>query len=1668
MTALTNQARLAAAAEIDVTLSAARDALDLYAANPTVSDPLSDCAERLRAVLGVTRVLDVRDAALLAEEMSLVVRQLLTAEASARPDHAAIDAVMRGLARLPETLRKRLSDSPDGALDLLPLLNDLRAARRAALLSETALPVADSRSAAHSTASAHSSAGASVAALARRLRPRFQVALVGLDRGERVEQHLRTLSNIAGELQTQATERTLHRLWSVVGVVIESLVAGSLELTPSIHRLLNQAETELKRLVEVGEADYVLTPPTELLTQLLQYLTLAGQPDPQADAVRPSFDGEVESGFGHPPVRGDRDEPMAVDRLVGSVAVALKADLASVQDALDRYVRFSSMSPTELQPKLDLLKKIGDTLGVLGFGDLCDSVLEQCSKLTALLRTADPSRDTELLEVASAMILLGSRVEVALGTSGTSTPASAPSQVFSGVTEAHAALFRECLVELSRVKEMLSASVADRSIGHPLAAEDLLKGMAAALCVVGHERGATVLQKFKRALSALARTDTDRSESTLDQIADAMVAFELYLTECQAGGQSDAALDVAVARIDRLLDRAVVARVPEVPPEPMAIAVPSVSVAPMDDSAEVTSLDIAAVFRAEARDIVEELNRVLAWIASPGDRETLSQLRRGFHTLKGSGRMVGALPLGEFAWTAENLLNRLLDGTRVPSAAVLDALQQAVVLLPMFIARLEQSDQSVPEADECQRRLEALASGQHVEAWPDESDGVESVASPMIEVIDASPAASASLSADVPTSDSELAGIYQREMLAHLAEIDGCLAAFDQSTAPWMVTEAFSRACHTLAGTARMTGSGAAGMLAEPMDQWIQTLRVQGLSVPPDGLPLLKTMVMALRSVVLGERHADDAVTWGGWLSQLATLQALAEYPLSESVGMPVVSEVQVAAPAPVVEEAADIDIRQVFSEEAAELLETGERALGVLAQAPGSAAAVIDLQRVLHTLKGSARMAGVLQMSDLAHDMESLLLRVEAASGLGDAGFRSLLQTCFDELNLMRDAFRDGRAVLARRDLAASLAAFRPVVPTPPETPVSADLSEVSETELVSRPSASGDGAGRDERRDLARVDAGLLNRLLNGAGEVSIGRSRLEQQLSSVEFNLTELARVVQRMKSHLRKLELESEAQIANRDSTSQARAGFDPLELDRFTGLQHAARALSESAADIGSLQGLLEAQVREGQSLLIQQARTITELQTGLMRARMVPFERFVPRLARTLRQVALETGRKAELVVTGADGELDRQVLERLLPPFEHMVRNAIVHGIEPPEQRLRCGKADTGRVEVSVRRDGAETFIVISDDGAGMDLRAIRDKAIAGGFIDPRQSLSDQEAMQLTLEPGFSTASHITAAAGRGVGMDVVVTEIKRLGGELQIATTAGVGTSFTVRLPFTLAVAQALIVRTGEELYALALPTIEAVVRISRDDVARHLAEGVPTYRRDGQTYRFQYLGSFIGSGAVDLSNHEPIVNVLLIRAGAYSTAIVADELIGNREIVVKNVGPQVSAIRGISGATVLGDGRVVLILDLPTLVRSDSRLRTPAELIDDRIDRRVTVLVVDDSITVRRVTQRLLERHGMRVLLAKDGVEARKMLETQTPDVMLLDIEMPRMDGYEVAAQVRAIDRLKQLPIVMITSRVGDKHRARAIELGVNDYLSKPYQEHQLLDAIEPFVRRGQEPT
>ncbi|MBB5015902.1 Hpt domain-containing protein [Rehaibacterium terrae] len=765
-----------------------------------------------------------------------------------------------------------------------------------------------------------------------------------------------------------------------------------------------------------------------------------------------------------------------------------------------------------------------------------------------------------------------------------------------------------------------------------------------------------------------------------------------------------------------------------------------------------------------------------------------------------------------------------------------------------------------------------------------------------------------------------------------------------------------------------------------------------------------------------------------------------------------------------------DPDLLDIFLEESADLLDHADGQLALLRENPSEREPVIALQRDLHTLKGGARMAGIQAVGELGHAMESLLEAVAENRRELDKDGLNLLERGFDRLHGMVQRVARRLAVALPATLIGQVEALvhaRP--PAAATAPLSTPGGAARPLPPLSAPLHADalpdedDIGGTRAPQELVRIRADLLDRLVNYAGEVAIYRARLEQQLGAFRSNLGELDQTTGRLRDQLRKLEIETEAQIIARyqrehDDTDES---FDPLELDRFSTLQQLTRALAESAADLASLQDVLDDLTRQHETLLLQQSRVSSDLQEGLMRTRMVPFDALVPRLRRVLRQAAAETGKQVQLRVEGAQGEMDRNVLERMTAPLEHMLRNAVAHGLESPNERRRAGKPEEGTVRVTVAREGSEVVISVSDDGRGLDAEAIRRKAVERGLLDPEAQVGEQQLYGFILETGFSTAETVNRLAGRGVGMDVVHSEIRQLGGSLQIASKPGQGSTFTIRLPFTLAVTQAVFVRIGETSYAVPIASVQGVGRISRQELEAQLVQERPVYRYAGEDYAIHDLGRLLGHASAK-AQESLQMPLLLTRSGDVRTAICIDQVIGSREIVVKPVGPQVSSIPGIFGATVMGDGSVVVILDIAPLVRRQALApvgEAPVSMADVR--RVPLVMVVDDSITMRKVTSRVLERHNFEVVTAKDGVDAIEKMAERVPDLMLLDIEMPRMDGYELATHMRNDARLRAVPIVMITSRSGEKHRQRAFEIGVNRYLGKPYQEAELMSNVFDLV-------
>jgi chemosensory pili system protein ChpA (sensor histidine kinase/response regulator) len=608
-------------------------------------------------------------------------------------------------------------------------------------------------------------------------------------------------------------------------------------------------------------------------------------------------------------------------------------------------------------------------------------------------------------------------------------------------------------------------------------------------------------------------------------------------------------------------------------------------------------------------------------------------------------------------------------------------------------------------------------------------------------------------------------------------------------------------------------------------------------------------------------------------------------------------------------------------------------------------------------------------------------------------------------------------------------------------------------------------------------RVRAPLLDRLVNQAGEVSITRSRIESGVGQIKGSLSDLTENLERLRGQLRDIELQGEVQMTSRlEAAKAASQAFDPLEFDRFTRFQELTRMMAESVNDVATVQRTLQRSLESTEDELVAQARLTRDLQDDLLRTRMVEFEGLSDRLYRVVRLAAKETGKQVRLDIVGGSIEVDRGVLDRMIGAFEHLLRNSVTHGIEAPEKRTAAGKDPIGTIAVSLSHEGNEVGVEFRDDGAGLDLARIREKGVAMGLIDPSLPHDDAELANLIFTAGFSTAETVTELAGRGIGMDVVRAEVVAMGGRIETATAAGQGTSFKLILPLTTAVTQVVMLRCGDSRIAVPSTLIEIVRRATPKEIEAAYATG--SYEFGDRVLPFFWLGALLQMGARPAETQLRTRAVVVVRSAQQRVAIHVDEVLGNQEVVVKNLGPQLSRLPGLAGMTLLASGAVALIYNpvaLATLYGEEARAATLAAMRPGDAQTPLApslatpdapvaplVLVVDDSLTVRRVTQRLLLREGYRVTLAKDGLDALERLAGELPQVVLCDIEMPRMDGFDLVRNLRADARWRGLPVIMITSRIAQKHRDHAVELGVDHYLGKPYSEEDLLALIARYTR------
>ncbi len=1731
--------------DLDKHLGQIRTQIEHIANNAHIGDGIETTTSHLVQLKYTFEALVLQGATLVVEEMITVCEELK--RNNVRDRQKAFGALMDAIVVVPSYLDRLQAGHHDLPILLLPIINELRAAYNANIVSEATLfapsldvPLPELELAAGEHEPAFDEP---FQEFTLRMRRQWETALLRWLQHQDNLELLSPLHSVCETLYRRVERIDLRRMWWIAAEVIGGLLDDVTDNDMHLRRLFARLHLNLKTLTEGGEDATEVDAVDAVSQALLFHIAQAKTGSVGVDKLRERFQLQELVPDRDVLIRARGAVTGRNRELYTSLGAAVRDELSLVKDTLDLELRTGEIEPHRREQSHEALLRLKDTLKMMGLGDSAQSI-EQL--MPAFDASEDPEHDPEhrsreslLMGLAEKLIQVESVLEEQISTLGEPLLADQTSGFIElpghEQRRIKSLLLAETVISLHQVQDGVR-----RHFDGDQEADYInpMEHIAGAMELIGESETASLAIKLRNALGNLLRLT--RSESAMDPdkletVTDAVAAFELYLAGCR-DHQSNRArfLEILKERLSRLPvgEMEVVET-----PAPVEVEVPAET--PEDSGATLPQTldpELRDVFLEEYESVTAMLTeRTPQWIQHQEDTSLLTEIRRGFHTLKGSGRMVGADEIGNFAWHIEEMLNALLESNveSLDDAAVVVRLSEAV--LPDMKKRLLQQPSNLDSAAiEAISQLADRVTGSKEPDWTS-LDGLlqadftallpgDVKAAPVPEV---KPEEITGEPAELTLKD-----LIRKELADKLAVLKGLMdnISLDRNST---ANEDEILAIHTIAGTTALEPQGRESDIAKALEGFLEAQQQSRKAFSDTAVWTVATSIAYFETCLAlheddpeaeltddGDKQVEQLIALTVEYEALAEIQeeapveTLEEAPaeaseeVSEEPSEEAVEEFETTEETDEIEAEAETEILNIFLEEATDILERCDSLLNTWRDNLPDLSLVQNLQREIHTFKGGARMSGVSAMGNLSHSMETLLENIAGQLLPPSLSAIDALEQGCDRLNVWTEQAGQGvmpvvgQALHLFEQQVEALTAVQVQPADTAEEPASIDTApeELQEIPDVVVPESEAETSEEpvEELEELVeleapvepdevpekpkepvkapsetpttpqhiRVDADLLDSLVNSAGEISIFRSRLEQQIGHMRDNLKEFDETVSRLREQFRKHEIETETQIRSRyqQESPDGSDEFDPLEMDRFSSMQQLSRSLSESVADLLNLQELLDDAARKSEALLVQQSRVSKELQEGLMQTRMVHFGTIAPRLRRIIRTAASEVGKKArlQLRMTGSGDQLDRNVLERITAPLEHLLRNSIVHGIEKPAVRRKLKKPAEGQLSITVAAEATEFVVRVEDDGAGMNLKAIHKRAIEMGLVDKKSDPPQQQLLQLILHSGFSTSKTVTALAGRGVGMDVVNSEIKQIGGSVEIDTEEGKSSRFTIRIPFTLAVMQAIGVMAGEHRYLIPVASVAGVARILPADYETLIEQEKPVYEFAGEQFSVLDLESLLGEPSTPLG--DDTISMLLIKSGEQRAAFRVSELLGHREIVIKPVGPQISSVPGILGGTISGDGRVVIIIDAGPLIRQalliGARPAPPMENIDIR-PQKTLALVVDDSITMRKVTTRVLESHDFEVITAKDGIDATEKMQERVPDLLLLDIEMPRMDGYQVAEYVRADVRLRHIPIIMITSRAGDKHRSRGEKAGANAYLSKPYKESELIAEVNKLL-------
>jgi chemosensory pili system protein ChpA (sensor histidine kinase/response regulator) len=958
--------------------------------------------------------------------------------------------------------------------------------------------------------------------------------------------------------------------------------------------------------------------------------------------------------------------------------------------------------------------------------------------------------------------------------------------------------------------------------------------------------------------------------------------------------------------------------------------------------------------------------------------------------------------------------------------------------------------------------------------------------------------------------DNQVLEGFIEEARSYIPLILDCINLLEAHPSETETLEEAYRHIHTIKGASAMVGLAGLSHMAYHIEELMEEIADGQVAVKDDTAANLREAVTFIEeyleevsSETLDERYLvaevlqiyrrvkglpeeDDESALGEAMMSLETATVGVTDKENLSVDLPAAHEDRYEDTSP--------ELLEVFALEAEDHLRNIITQLSTLEKEPENKELLQEVRRSVHTLKGAAGAVGLQDIVRLTHRMEDLLEYLFDDSLVLNAGTVDILYKSTDALEDLSTGEVDENVLRATiqelydgySDLLGNLdheeERLRGTELLDGEGII--DLTKITfpaHERTSSIPMEKGMAPVARKPGEVVRVPLERLDDLVRLVSELVIGRTAFEQRMTKfirevdeLQLSSDRLRRVSTNIESNYEvsalggKLSIHQAPSVLNPGGTieSAVTQDFDELEFDRYTEFHLLSRELIETTSDIRTVGNELVTMIGDFDSILNRQGRISSEIQNKLMRTRMVPLATLATRLHRAVRVLAREQGKMVELVLEGEEIELDKTVLDEMADPLLHLLRNAVDHGIEPPELRQVMGKTERGKIVLRAFHEGNQVVIQVSDDGTGLEPQILQSAAIRGGHV------SDVDATQLPVDdlysliflPGFSTAGEVSEISGRGVGLDIVKTNVHRLKGTVSVASTPGKGTDFVIRLPMTLAIMRALLVKAHNETFAVPLGVVTNILRLERDEI--ELVGREPVIRLEHRVYPLLRLGEVLDlKQPADETEHR--LPVLILDVGTQQVALVVDQLIGGREIVIKTLGSHLRKVHGVAGATLMGDGSVVLILNPSELV-----VDAPAEDVVQKTSHptaltsthdALAVMIVDDSISVRRVVSNLIKGVGWVPITAKDGIEALEIIQrsTKMPDLMLVDIEMPRMDGYELMSTIKAQDAYQHIPLVVLTSRAGKKHRRKALETGASEYIVKPYQDDVLISVIRRLV-------